>query len=64
MTIEGRCMRCKEQKPMKDAQLTITSRGGCMAKGKCSSCDCGMCRILSKADADKAIKAGEMKAAA
>jgi len=64
MTIEGRCMKCKAQKPMKDAQLNITSRGGSMAKGKCSECGCGMCRIMSKADADKAVADGEMKAAA
>jgi hypothetical protein len=64
MAIEGRCMRCKANKPMKDAQLTITARGGNMAKGKCADCGCGMCKILSKADADAAVKAGEMKAAA
>ena len=61
MTIEGRCMRCKEQKPMKDVQMTITSRGGYMAKGKCTKCDCGMCRIMSKADAEKAVSSGEAK---
>ncbi len=64
MTIEGRCMRCKEQKPMKDAAMHITSRGGHMAKGKCSACGCGMCRIMSKADADAAVKSGEAKKAA
>ena len=61
MTIEGRCMKCKEQKPMKDAQMTITSRGGFMAKGKCSACGCGMCRIMSKTDADKAVASGEAR---
>ena len=64
MTIEGRCMKCKAQKPMKDAQMTITSRGGHMAKGKCSECGCGMCRIMSKADAEKAVADGEAKKAA
>jgi len=64
MTIEGRCMKCKAQKPMKDAQMTMTSRGGYMAKGKCSACGCGMCRIMSKADADKAVASGEAKKAA
>jgi len=61
MTIEGRCMKCKKQQPMKDAQMTITSRGGYMAKGKCSVCGCGMCRIMSKVDADAAVKSGEAK---
>ena len=64
MTIEGRCMRCKKQQPMKDAQMTITSRGGYMAKGKCAECGCGMCRIMSKVDADKAVADGEAKKAA
>jgi hypothetical protein len=64
MAIEGRCMRWKEQKPMKNARMTITARGGMMAKGECSKCGCGMCRILSKADADKAVASGEAKKAA
>jgi len=63
MTIEGRCMKCKEQKEMKDAQMTKTSRGGFMAKGKCVACGCGMCRIMSKDDAEKAVSDGEAKKA-
>jgi len=63
MTIEGRCMKCKEQKPMKDAEMNMTSRGGYMAKGKCSVCGCGMCRIMSKDNAEKAISDGEAKKA-
>ena len=64
MAIEGRCMKCKENKPMKDAQLNMTARGGYMAKGKCSVCGCGMCKIMSKADADKFVASGELKKAA
>ncbi len=63
MTIEGRCMRCKEQKAMKDVKMTKTSRGGFMAKGKCSVCGCGMCRIMSKDNAEKAVADGEAKKA-
>ena len=63
MAIEGRCMRCKENKLMKDAQMTKTSRGGFMAKGKCSVCGCGMCRIMSKDNAEKAVSDGEAKKA-
>ena len=63
MAIEGRCMKCKENKEMKDAQMTMTSRGGFMAKGKCSTCGCGMCRIMSKANAEAAVSAGEAKKA-
>lgn len=64
MAIEGRCMRCRENKPMKDAVINVTARGGHMAKGKCSACGCGMCKILSKANADKAVESGEAKKAA
>ena len=63
MTIEGRCMKCKENKTMKDAQMTKTSRGGFMAKGKCTDCGCGMCRIMSKDNAEKAVSDGEAKKA-
>ncbi len=63
MTIEGRCMKCKENKAMKDVQMTMTSRGGYMAKGKCSVCECGMCRIMSKDNAEKAVADGEAKKA-
>ena len=63
MTIEGRCMKCKEQKVMKDVEMTKTSRGGFMAKGKCSVCGCGMCRIMSKDNAEKAVADGEAKKA-
>jgi len=63
MAIEGRCMRCKEQKEMKDVQMTKTSRGGFMAKGKCTVCDCGMCKIMSKDNAEKAVTDKEAKKA-
>lgn len=61
--MEARCMKCKEQKEMVDAQMTMTSRGGFMAKGKCKVCGCGMCRIMSKADAEKAMADGVAKKA-
>ncbi len=62
MIIEGRCMKCKENKVMaKGVEMHITSRGGYMSKGKCSACGCGMCRIMSKVDAEKAVASGEAK---
>lgn len=63
MAIVGRCMKCKEQKEMKDVEMTMTSRGGYMARGKCSSCGTSMARIMSKANAEKAIADGEAKKA-
>jgi hypothetical protein len=63
MAIEARCMKCKEQKEMTSGQMTKTSRGGFMAKGKCKDCGCGMCKIMSEADAQKAISSGQVKKA-
>mgnify|MGYP000049142534 CR=1 FL=1 len=68
MTITGYCMKCGKGdsskgkgKEMKDADMTMTSRGGFMAKGKCSDCGCGMCAIMSKDNAEKAVKDGDAK---
>jgi hypothetical protein len=60
MAIEGRCMKCGEKRPMKvPAKMVMTARGGYMAKGNCSVCDCGMCAIMSKDNAGKAIADGD-----
>ncbi len=61
--MEARCMKCKEQKEMVSAEMNMTSRGGYMAKGKCKVCGCGMCKIMSKDDAEKAMKTGVAKKA-
>ncbi len=61
--MQGRCMKCKEQKDMKDAQVVQTARGGFMAKGCCKVCGCGMCKILSKDDAVSVVAKGEAKKA-
>ena len=34
MALEGRCMKCKENKAMKDFRMEKTQRGTFMAKGK------------------------------
>jgi hypothetical protein len=60
---EGRCMKCKVQKEMKDARIEKTSRGGFIAKGQCSTCSTNMAAIKSKDNAEKAIKDGEAKKA-
>jgi len=61
--MQGRCMRCKEQKDMKDVEMTQTTRGGFMAKGKCVDCNTGVCKIMSKTDAEEAVKSGKAKKA-
>ena len=59
--VQGHCMKCKEKVNMKDATISQTSRGGYMAKGKCSKCGTSMAAIMSKDNAEKAMKSGEAK---
>lgn len=45
----GRCMRCKENREMKDIEEVVMKNGMKAAKGKCVVCDCNMYKILGKA---------------
>ena len=53
MALEGRCMKCKENKAMKDFRMEKTQRGTFMAKGKCTECGTNMAKILSAAQAEE-----------
>jgi predicted nucleic acid binding AN1-type Zn finger protein len=60
--VEAYCVKCKEKgKTMKDAEITQTAKGGYMAKGKCPVCGTVMCAMMSKDNAEKAIKDGVKK---
>ncbi len=62
--VEAYCVKCKKKgQKMKDAQMTQTARGGFMAKGKCPVCGTVMCAMMSKDNAEKAMKSGEAKKA-
>jgi hypothetical protein len=54
--VEGRCMKCKENREMKDLKIEATPRGTFMARGKCSVCGTNMAKILSKDQAAKLKK--------
>jgi len=46
--VMARCMKCKENKPMKDAE-EVTMKNGCKAmKGTCADCGCKMFKIVGK----------------
>jgi len=47
MALEGRCMRCKTNREMKDIKLEKTKRGTFLARGTCTKCGCKMAKILS-----------------
>ena len=47
--VQGRCMKCKERREMKDSEEVTMKNGMRAAKGKCKVCNTGMYRILGKA---------------
>jgi hypothetical protein len=56
-------MKCKSQVEIKDPAITQTARGGFMAKGTCPHHpETTVCAMMSKDNAEKAIKAGAKKA--
>jgi len=59
--VKGHCMKCKEKREMKEAEVTKTAKGGYMAKGTCVKCSTKMCAMMSKDNAEQAIKDGVKK---
>jgi len=60
--VEAYCVKCKKKgQEMKDPAITQTTRGGYMAKGKCPKCGTVMCAMMSKDNAEKAMKHGAKK---
>ncbi len=47
MALEGRCMKCKENREMKNVKLEKTKRGTFLARGTCVKCGTNMAKILS-----------------
>ena len=48
-SVQGRCMKCKEQREMKDVEEVVMKNGMKAAKGSCTICGTGMYKILGKA---------------
>ena len=49
--VEGYCVKCRTKREMKDTEdTTMKSRGGEMAamKGKCTTCNTNMYKIIGK----------------
>jgi len=60
--VEGRCMKCQGQVEMTNPVINKTARGGFMAKGKCPThTETTVCAMMSKDNAEKAMKSGEAK---
>lgn len=61
--VQAYCVKCKAKgREMKDPQIVQTAKGGFMAKGKCPKCSTVMCAMMSKDNAEKAVKSGAKKA--
>ena len=58
--VKGYCVKCKE-KDMKNPEIVQNARGGYMARGKCTDCGTNMSAMMSKENAEKAVKSGAKK---
>ena len=47
--VQGRCMKCKTQREIKDGQETVMKNGMKAIKGVCPVCGTKVFRILGKA---------------
>lgn len=60
--VQAYCVKCKKKGvEMKNPEISMTPKGGFMAKGQCPACNTTMCAMMSKDNADKAIKSGAKK---
>lgn len=60
--VSGYCVKCKaKDREMKNPQIKQTARGGYMGQGTCSVCGTKMSAMMSKDNAEKAIKQGAKK---
>lgn len=53
---EGRCMKCKQQRPFTADVINKMKNGTSMAKGTCGICGTTICRMLGK---DKPVATGD-----
>lgn len=60
--VQGYCVKCKVKgREMKNPQINQTTRGGYMAQGHCTVCGTKMSAMMSKDNAEKAIREGAKK---
>lgn len=61
--VQGYCVKCKEKGvTLGGAEIHQTAKGGYMAKGKHEKCGTVVCAMMSKDNAEKALKDGAKKA--
>lgn len=61
--VSGYCVKCKKKGvELNEPAIHQTKKGGYMAKGACPVCSTTICCIMSKDNAEKAMKDGVTKA--
>jgi len=61
--VNGYCVKCKKKGVELSApEIHMTAKGGFMAKGKHAECKTTVCAMMSKDNAEKALKDGAKKA--
>ena len=61
--ITAYCVKCKKKGvEMSEPAMHQTKKGGYMAKGSCPTCSTTICAMMSKDNAEKAMKDGVTKA--
>jgi len=61
MTIQGYSVKAKKKVDIIDPVISLTKKGGFIAKGKCPETGITVCAMMSKEKAEKAIADGEAK---
>jgi hypothetical protein len=59
--VQGYSVKAKKKVEIQNPVIVQTARGGYMAKGKCPETGITVCAMLSKENAEKAIKEGAKK---
>jgi hypothetical protein len=60
--VMGYSVKAKKKVELVDPEITMTAKGGYMAKGKCPETGITVCAMMSKDNAEKAVKEGARKA--
>lgn len=59
MAIIGYSVKAKKKVEIQDPAISLTKKGGYIAKGKCPETGITVCAMMSKAKAEEAIANGE-----
>lgn len=60
--VMGYSVKAKKKVEIIDPVISMTAKGGYMAKGKCPETGITVCAMMSKDNAEKAVEAGAKKA--